>query len=444
MIKLDLKLPEYILEIFQIFKDNNYPVYLVGGSIRDLLLNKEVKDYDFTTPIGFEKFKTIFKGCSFVRPNGAKHGTYTLRYKKHNIEITTFKHDDNEEKSLEVDSYHRDITINSLMYDGEYLYDFRHGLDDLNNHIVSMGDNPLKIINEDPLRMLRAIRIMGELNFEIDENTKKTILENYELLNEVAKERIISEVLRILLVDKVEEILLTYQDLFAFLFLPLKPTLNFDQNNRWHPHDLYNHTVHVVKNTMKDKNARFAALLHDIGKVETVSQEYIEGVGYINHYYGHPAKSGELAKPLLNEYRFSNFDKDEILFLIINHDNKISLTTKSVKKVLAKIYNFNNDNPLDTLRKLLTIQLSDHLDHTWFTPIEIDETLKIAKTIIEERDAFTLKDLAINGTDLNKLGYEGKEIGDILKTLLNLVIEEDIKNNKEDLLNYVKEHYPLR
>lgn len=438
VIKMHLKLPEYVLEVLNIFKNNNKEGYLVGGAVRDLLLNKEAKDFDISTPLEEKEIKELFKDYNFVRPNGFKHGTYTLRYKKHNVEITTFKYDENEEKCLKTDMNHRDLSINTLAYDGEYIYNYRNGLEDLNNKIVTMGDNPLKIINEDPLRMLRAIRFKAQLGFKIEEKTRQAILDNYLKLKDIAKERIIHEVLEILISETVEEILFDYEKIFTYLFPPLLPCVNFDQNNRWHAYDLYTHTVHVTKGVKADKNLRFAALLHDIGKVPTVSQEYIEGVGYINHYYGHPAVSKEMAAPILNEYKFSNYDKSEILFLINYHDNKIALEKKSIKKVLAKIDNFNPDNHLETLAKLVNLQHSDHRDHTMYVPIPEEEILSIAKAIQEEKDAFKLKDLAIDGRDLQLLGFKGKEIGDTLRKILDLVIEDKLKNNKEEIIAYIK------
>ena len=441
MKKIHFDLPDYILEIIDTFKKNGYEVFLVGGCIRDLLLNKTPHDYDLATSASEQEVKELFKEYHFIIPNGAKHGTYTLRYKHHNIEITSFKHSEDEENNFKNDTNHRDLTINAFGYDGEYLYDYHNGEEDLANHIISMGEDPSKIVNEDPLRILRAIRFQAELGFDIEDKTKEIILSNYQKLSGVSKERIINEISHILVTDNIENILLTYHDIFGYLFPPLIKTFDYDQNNRWHPHDLYVHTVHVVKNTIKDRNTRLAALLHDIGKVDTMSQEYIEGVGYINHYYGHPLKSGELAKNILNTYKLSSYDKDEILFLIVNHDNKMSLTTKSVRKMLIKITTFNDKDPLITLNKLLSIQLGDHKDHTWFVPIEEDKILEIAKKIIEEKDALSVKDLAIDGRDMQRLGFQGKAIGDILKEVLRLVSEEELKNDRESLLSFIKSNY---
>ena len=434
-----IELPQYICEILQIFQDNGYPCFVIGGAIRDYLLNKPVTDYDLATSIDGKAIKRLFKGNHFINNNGERHGTYTLRYKGHNVEITTFKHNDDEPNTLESDVTHRDLNINSIAYDGEQLIDYRNGIDDLDKKIISMGNNPERIIDEDPNRMLRAIRLSCILDFEIDKATKDAIKDNYIKLGKISKERIIAELNKIMVTDKTKEILLEYKELFVFLFPDLKPCIGFDQKSRWHKNDLYTHTVNVVGNTPKDLTIRYAALFHDIGKIKTVSQEYINDVGYINHYYGHPIVSKELSEEILREYKFSNQDRREILYLVENHDTSIAKTKKNIKKAMQKACNYDFSNTNKMLSKLIDLQNADRIDHTTVNLIDKEEIMLIIEEITKEKEALKVTDLKVDGNDLLKLGYEGKQIGDILKELLQLVVDEQIPNKRKKLLEYINE-----
>ena len=434
-----IELPQYICEILQIFQDNGYPCFVIGGAIRDYLLNKPVTDYDLATSIDGKAIKRLFKGNRFINNNGERHGTYTLRYKGHNVEITTFKHNDDEPNTLESDVTHRDLNINSIAYDGEQLIDYRNGIDDLDKKIISMGNNPEKIIDEDPNRILRAIRLSCILDFEIDKATKDAIKDNYIKLGKISKERIVAELNKIMVTDKTKEILLEYKELFAFLFPDLKPCIGFDQKSRWHKNDLYTHTVNVVGNTPKDLTIRYAALFHDIGKIKTVSQEYINDVGYINHYYGHPIVSKELTGEILKEYKFSNQDRREILYLVENHDTSIAKTKKNIKKAMQKAYNYGFSNTNKMLSKLIDLQNADRIDHTTVNLIDKEEIMLIIEEITKEKEVLKVTDLKVDGNDLLKLGYEGKQIGNILKELLQLVVDEQIPNKRKKLLEYINE-----
>lgn len=231
--------------------------------------------------------------------------------------------------------------------------------------------------------------------------------------------------------DKTKEILLEYKELFVFLFPDLKPCIGFDQKSRWHKNDLYTHTVNVVGNTPKDLTIRYAALFHDIGKIKTVSQEYINDVGYINHYYGHPIVSKELTEEILREYKFSNQDRREILYLVENHDTSIAKTKKNIKKAMQKACNYDFSNTNKMLSKLIDLQNADRIDHTTVNLIDKEEIMLIIEEITKEKEALKVTDLKVDGNDLLKLGYEGKQIGDILKELLQLVVDEQIPNKRK-------------
>ena len=207
----------------------------------------------------------------------------------------------------------------------------------------------------------------------------------------------------------------------------------------WHKNDLFVHTLNVIEGVKGDVLLRLTALFHDIGKPKAMSYENTSK-GLIRHYYGHPLFSKELTYEIMSEYRYSNIERDTICFLIEYHDHEISPTNKSVKKILNKISDIPNikRSELELLSDLLDLQISDHNDHAIVKSIDKETIINIAAEIINTRDAFNVKDLDINGNDLQKYGIYGKEIGQTLNTLLELVMDNKIPNKRKDLLEYVK------
>ena len=425
-----LKLPKLVNEIMARFKTCGYEIYVVGGVIRDFYLGKQPDDYDLVSNASISTILSLFPEYHNINENGQRHGTITFHTEIGNIEISSFHGN-----TLAEDLQYRDLNVNAIAFDGTDFIDPRNGIQDIENHKLSMGEDPNKIIEDDPLRILRVLRFHAETSFEIAPKTKSAICLNAQKLGRISKERITSELRKILLAPDIGLLLDKYRVIFGTLFPDLAATFDFDQHNPWHAHDLYTHTFYVVQGTPARFRIRIAALFHDLGKVPCRSIEWKSKTEYAYHFYGHPASSASIAEPILSEYRFGNQEIAEILFLITNHDNEIPLTPKAVKKVLAKIDTLHAD-PIPLLEDLLDLQISDHLDHTTVTPIHKAETLALAKEILAQKEAFTIRQLAINGDDLLNLGFHGKEIGDVLKNVLNLVIEEKLQNKREVLLNY--------
>ena len=436
-----LLIPKPAITIMTTLRDHGFECYLVGGAIRDYLLGLEPKDYDLCTSANEEEIRSCFPGATFICDNGAKHGTLTIRMGETNTEVSTFRNQEGTKPSLETDLRHRDLTINSIAYDGEKFIDPCGGIGDIKNKTLTLGDNPSQAIIEDPLRILRVLRFKANLGFRIEEKTAAAIKESAKLLKNVAKERILVELRGILIDENILATLLDYQEIFLVLFPDLVPTVGFDQHTRWHAHKLYEHIAHVVAGVPADFMLRFAALLHDNGKVRCVSQEDKPDGSFVYHFPGHPQESALMAKPVLKEYRLPLKEAEEILFLIAHHDYVIAPKPKSVRKFLALAYGVCPEDPLSLLDKLLRLQESDHADHTILVPIPRAEILDIAKAIIDGKEAFSLKDLAIRGEDLLVLGYQGKIIGIALRSALDEVIAERIPNEKEPLLQFISSRF---
>ena len=437
--KVLFHVPEYIKAIQERLIKNGYECYLVGGCIRDTLLGLDVKDYDLTTNCDSSTLKSIFTDYSIINNNGEKHNTITLHIDDENVEITSYKHNADEENSIDNDLMHRDLTINAMAY-SDRIVDLVGGYDDLKNKSIRAPGNPRDRIKEDPLRILRALRFSSRLGFEIAEETARAIHEYKELLSNVSSERIKSELDGILAGDNVKKVLSEYKDVIFIIIPELKFTDGFDQKNPYHNNTLYDHIVHVCGNVYSKVNAtgntivltRTAALLHDIAKPLCFTVDD-NGIG---HFYGHAEKGALIALEVMKRLRYSNDEIEKIQYLIMKHDTTINPTKKSVKKNLSSTP--NQDEELFAM--LLELINADRFDHTSYELMNIDKIKSIVKQIKEDNECIKLADLSINGYDLIELGLSGKEIGSTLNYLLELVMDDKINNNKEVMIELIKKN----
>ena len=440
--KVIMNVPDYIKAIQERLLKSEYECYLVGGCVRDTLLGLEVKDYDLTTNCDSENLKKIFADYNIINNNGEKHNTITLHIEGDNVEITAYKHNEDEENTIENDLLHRDLTINALAY-GTELVDVNGGYEDLVNKIIKAPGNPNDRIKEDPLRILRTLRFSSKLGFEIDRETSNAIHMNKGLLAMVSPERIKSELDGILAGDNVKKILDEYYDIIFTIIPELKATYGFDQKNPYHANTLYEHITNVCRNvyTNVDTNntstsaivlTRTAALLHDIAKPKCFTIDD-NGVG---HFYGHAEEGALIAVNILKRLRYSNDEIEKLEYLIRNHDATINLTKKSVRKTFA--HTPNQDEELFYM--LLELMNADKLDHTQYELIDINTAKSLINEIKADNLCLKLSDLKVNGYDIMKLGYSGKNVGLILNYLLEAVIEEKIDNEADKLLYAAKQY----
>ena len=437
--KVIFNVPEYIKAIQERLIKNEYECYLVGGCVRDTLLGLDVKDYDLTTNCDSSTLKSIFADYSIINNNGEKHNTITLHIGDDNVEITSYKHNADEENSIENDLMHRDLTINAMAY-SDRIVDLVGGYDDLKNKIIRAPGNPADRIKEDPLRILRALRFSSRLGFEIEEETSISIHEYKELLSNVSSERIKSELDGILAGDNVKKVLNEYKDVIFTIIPELKVTDGFDQENPYHNNSLYDHIVNVCGNVYSNANAtvntivltRTAALLHDIAKPLCFTLDDND----IGHFYGHAEKGASIALEVMKRLRYSNDEIEKIQYLIMKHDATINLTKKSIRKNLSHAPNQNEE----IFFMLLELMNADKLDHTSYELIDLDEVKNIVKQIKEDNECLKLADLSVDGYDIMKLGFRGKEVGLVLNHLLEAVIDERIDNEKSELLASAKNY----
>lgn len=428
---MELIIPNYVIDIQNRLKNYNYECYLVGGCVRDSILGNSVKDYDLNTNCNIDTIKQIFNDYPIINNNGEKHQTITLHVSGDNVEITSYKHADNEPNSLYSDLSHRDITINAMAYDNEVI-DYYGGLNDLHNKIIRCVGNPIDRIKEDPLRILRILRFCSKLNFKIEKETSDAIHKTFHLLKGISKERIKAELDGILIGNNLKYILTNYRDVLFEIIPELKETYGFEQHNPYHTNDVFTHITNVCCNTENNTILRIAALLHDIGKPKCFTIDE----NNIGHFYGHPIVSYDLSLNILKRLKYSNEEIEKITYLIKYHDSTILINKKSIRK------NFSNTPNHDEELFMLLIKLknADSSDHTIKELMDEDSVRDILNQIKQDNECLKITDLDIDGYDMMELGYKGKEIKDNLNNLLDAVLEEKVDNTKEELIKYLKQN----
>lgn len=424
-------------EAIAVLRRHGYEAFLVGGAVRDFLLGMEPKDFDLATNATVEQIKKVFEERKIICQNGERHGTVSVRIVHATIEISTYRHETEEEISLENDLKHRDLTIDSLAYADKQVVDCVGGYEDLQRRILRFN-NGKKTILEDPLRILRLLRMHAKLGFDIEEESGLLAIQNASLLKGVATERVDSEMKTILLSGDIRELLLRYKALFFAAFPSLSIMDCYEQNNPHHQHDLWTHTAYVVSNAKPELCLRMAALFHDIGKPESrIEKPNAEGV-MIAHYYGHELVSARKAKEILKARHYDNLLTKLICLYIEHHDRRVAPTRKSVGKLLLCLRQGYPGDPYETMKGLFNLQDADASDHLGISESHHEECLAIAKKLKEERVPLDVDQLAISGNDLQGMGLAGEQIGIAKKKVLERVVFGMIPNERLAELDYVR------
>jgi tRNA nucleotidyltransferase (CCA-adding enzyme) len=314
--------------------------------------------------------------------------------------------------------------------DDKGLIDPFDGQADINNKVISCVGRPNERFNEDALRMLRAVRFSAELDFSIAPDTLLAITRGSSLLEKISRERIREEFNKILLSNPNRLITLYSTGLLEYIVPEFKKCISFDQPNVYHVYDVGEHTIKAAENIEKKLVLRLTMLFHDIGKPESHTVDD-NGTG---HFYGHQKISARIARERMKSLKYDNETIDRVIELITIHDANIVPQKPSIKKWLNRV---GSDVFFDFL-KVKDADMSAQNPIFYAERREkLDEIEKITLEIIREQECFNLKQLAVNGDDLVRIGFEeGNEIGKTLDILLNMVIENPELNTKERLLSF--------
>jgi tRNA nucleotidyltransferase (CCA-adding enzyme) len=420
-LKIELKdIDPGALFIAKSLNDSGYEALVVGGCIRNLVMGEEVHDWDITTKATPEEISRAFKDLKVI-PVGKKFGTVTIVTNHINYEVSTFKKNKSVPNlTLLEDLRHRDFTVNALAWrEGEGVIDYFNGLEDIKQKIIRGVEDPAERIKEDPLRMLRAIRLSCELQFKIDKTTLRAIEKNVFLIKKISIERIRNEFTKMLLSSDPQRgfKLLHQLGLLRFIMPELQNCAGISKDNFCESGDFLEHTLAIMTSLPPDLNLRLSLLLYNIKNISRFDEKK------------------EIVIKILKRMRFKNAVIKKVIILTKENWQVLNFSKKINIRQLASRVGIENLEDFWELKKIL-IRGSRRSER--FKSNEIERAENNLKGTLQERPPVSLKDLAVKGKDLIELGYnEGKEIKAILNRLLNLVLEKPALNQKEKLLEMI-------
>ena len=433
-------LPEYVRACLDALENAGFAAYAVGGCVRDACLGLTPQDYDLCTAALPEQTEAVFAGRKLVLA-GKKHGTVGVVTDCGVVEITTFRTEgayrDNRHPdwvafvpTIEQDLARRDFTVNAMAYSPNRGFaDPFGGREDLKKRLLRAVGDPARRFREDSLRILRGARFAAKYGLRVEKATWEAMVAQSPLMDNLARERVFEELCKLLPLLTVETMDL-FAPILAAVIPELAPMIGFDQHSPHHAYDLYTHVAHVVAAVPKDLTLRWAALLHDIGKVPTFTRD-ATGRG---HFYVHAPKGAEMAETVLRRLKAPAALRERVVLLIGKHMTRLEPDKKLLRRQLGRL-------GWETVEQLLWLQEADMGSKGTGNPGEMSlfpQIRGLLEEIRAENACLTLKDLAVNGYDLQALGLTGRAIGQCLNILLEKVLEEELPNEREALLAFVK------
>lgn len=441
-----MDMPKNVDTAINLLQSAGFEAYAVGGCVRDSLLGKTPNDWDITTSAKPEDMKSVFVNFRCI-DTGIKHGTVTVVIDGEPLEITTFRLDGEYEDNrhpksvtftsdLGADLGRRDFTVNAMAYSKMTgTVDLFDGQNDLKNGIIRCVGDPDRRFNEDALRILRALRFASALDFEIEEKTAQCLLKNRALLGNISEERIAKELLKLVCGKGAKRILTDFAPVLFEILPELQPMYKNSHDNPHHCYDIYEHTLIAVESIDPEPTLRFAMLLHDCGK-PAVKKFDENGVA---HFYGHQRISAEISAQILARLKVSNKFRDEILFLVSNHDRwELYENTEKMPRYLSK---FGLDGVLNLLKVMRADVLAQSPEYRYRLD-QIADAEETAKNLAAQKPCLSLSELQINGRTLMDIGIpQGRKLGAVLAQLLDEVIDGVTKNTQEALTTRAREIY---
>ncbi len=444
-----MKLPDFIQNFMKQFQTAGFKIYIVGGTVRGLLMNKTVDDWDFTTNAKPEEIMKLFPHSFYENTFGTVGIPEEIDGEKVVFEVTTFRkesgysntrHPDNVEwaDKIEEDLARRDFTMNAIAFDGTEYVDPYAGKKDIEAKIIRAVGDPDIRFNEDALRLMRAIRQSSQLQFHIEEKTLESIKKNAHLIKLISWERIREEFFKILESDFPAEGIYLLKDVGILKDILPEVTSCFDIDQvspeRHHIYDVGTHLIESLRHcSSKDPITRFATLIHDIGKKETYRKD--EKTGIIT-FYNHEVVGAQQAEQIADRFKLSNKQKEKLVNLVRLHQFTVSeeQSDKAIRRFIREV-------GVENIDEMLALRTGDRLgsgssETSWRT--------ELFKKRIEEVQVvpFSIKDLKIDGNDVMKeLGIKpGPEIGKILETIFEEVDEGKLQNEREVLLKKLHDY----
>lgn len=446
------------LMIIKALEDAKHEGYLVGGCVRDALLNVPSHDEDIVTSAAPEQIKEALRPLNplFLDKGGEKYGTVVAIFNHVEMEITTFRtdgqysdgrHPDSVQyaKTIQEDLGRRDFTINAMAWSPKTgLVDPYNGAKDLQvRQIKAVGDVGARL-SEDPLRMLRAVRFANTLDFHLDEDTYHAIQNLSANITSVSKERVRDEILKMFSAPQQKQLELFYTTgLLKYICPAMDQCFKCEQNNEYHHTNVGQHCVDVVQAINQQQNItpllRLAAFLHDVGKPDVHTVDELTGA---DHFIGHGEASARIAKQWMKEYHFSNAEINKVVPLVLAHDdaNDISETKHKHRKMRNLLMKYQGQD-IEFFQDLCKLKAADMTVHAKNVEERL-EGLKCLHGMLQEHFQqglpYNIEQIAVSGHDLMQEDINGKQITAVKNAMLRDVIDGVVPNTKDALMNRIK------
>jgi len=429
-------LPPNVQYCIDALENAGFSCYAVGGCVRDALLGLTPHDYDMCTAAKPETIARIFAGHTLVR-SGEKHGTIGVVLDGEVYEITTYRTEGDYTDSrhpgwvefvddVTLDLSRRDFTVNAMAYSPTRGYaDPFGGRQDLQNRYLRCVGDPTVRFTEDALRILRGMRFAVRYDMQVDADTMQAMFALAGLMDKLARERVFDELCKLLPLVEARD-LLEFSPILTQVIPELAPMLGFDQRTPYHQYDIFTHSAHAVAAVPAELTLRWAALLHDVGKPDCFTVDE-RGRG---HFYGHAKRGAQIADDIFLRLKAPAALRQQVALLVQQHMTPLEPDRKLLRRRLSRL-------GADTVGQLLALQQADMGSKGADRPTDaarFDAVRQLLAQIEAEDACLTVRDLAINGHDLLALGYQGPAIGQTLQKLLELVLDEQVENEKEALL----------
>lgn len=407
-----IKTPQWLENLAKYFQDKNFQFYIVGGAVRNFLTDKDVNEWDCTTDATPSEIEVCLKdfGATGINSIGKRFGTIIASYHNVPVEITTFRTEQYQEKNrnpkvtfgkdLNEDLARRDFTINAIAFDPitKKIFDPYDGQKDLKDKIIRAVGEPGSRFKEDPLRMLRAVRFMVELEFEISPTTLDAITHFKQGIELLSVERISQELDKILLSKKPSQAIrvLVETGLIEYFLPELIPSINLDFNPDDHK-DIYHHILTVLDQTPAKLALRWCALLHDIAK--PLTRKKIEGEYY---FLGHEVVGAKLAKTILRRLKYSNEFINYVTKLVYLHqrlpnynndwnDGGIRRFVRDAGETLDDLFIFADaDSSTANYKKIQTYRERRSLLRKRISELEKEAEIALIKSPLDGQELMTL------------------------------------------------------
>lgn len=428
-----MELPKKIIDLMREF--GGAEIYVVGGAVRDLLIGREVKDWDLTTNLEPQEILKLFPKNSFYNN---LFGTVGIVVNDEVFEVTTYRSEEGYAdsrhpdkviwgKTLEEDVKRRDFTINSLAMniDGK-VFDFHNGQADIKNNLIRTVGNPDERFGEDALRMIRAIRLASQLKFQIEEKTFESIVKNAKLINNIAFERICDELFKILVTEKPGDglIVLKNSGILELIMPEILAGVGMKQRGH-HIYDVWKHSLEALNNcSSKNPVTRMAALLHDVGKPVVMKK-----IGDNNTFHNHEVVGSRIALTIGKRLKLSKEELQQLFILTRWH-----MFTVSEMQTDSAVRRFIKNVTVPYLDEMIALRRGDRLGSGAKETSWRWELFKKRLTEVQTQP-FSVKDLKVDGKDVMDILKikPSRKVGEVLDALF-AEVEKDVKLNEREIL----------